>query len=116
MVDSVAAHAAQRKGTTMTKMVAAMKFDAQTGYPFAVGDAVLIRTVTMYQIGRVAKVGPDSITLVEASWVADIGRMSVALTTGSLSEVEKAPSWIVVGRGAVVDMYPWAHPLPESSR
>ncbi len=95
---------------------AAMEFDAKTGFPFSKGDAILIRTVTMYQIGRVVNVGPDSITLVEASWLADIGRLNVALSTGALSEVEKAPSWIVVGRGAIVDIYPWQHPLPESTK
>jgi hypothetical protein len=94
----------------------AMKFDAKTGFPFTKGDAILIRTVTMYQVGRVANVGLDSITLTEASWVADIGRLNVALSTGALSEVEKAPSWALVGRGAIVDIWPWNHALPESTK
>ena len=98
------------------KKANAMKFDAKTGYPFTAGDAILIRTVTMYQVGRVVKIGPDSITLDDASWLADIGRLNVALSTGVLSEVEKAPSWVVVGRGAIVDIYPWSHALPEATK
>jgi hypothetical protein len=98
------------------KTAASMKFDAKTGLPFAKGDAILIRTVTMYQVGRVVHVGPDSITLDDASWLADIGRLSVALSTGTLSEVERAPSWVVVGRGAIVDIYPWSHPLPQATK
>ncbi len=93
-----------------------VKFDARTGYPFGKGDAVLIRTVTMYQVGRVVNIGPDSITLEEASWLADVGKFSTALETGALSEVEKIPSWCVVGRGAIVDIFPWAHPLPTATK
>ena len=33
------------------------------GLPFGVGDKVLIRTVTMIQIGRVAGAGPDFLVL-----------------------------------------------------
>ncbi len=95
---------------------ARLTFDTKNGYPFKDGDSVLIRTVTMYQVGRVRNIGPDSITLDNASWVADIGRLSSALASGSLGEVERAPSWCVVGRGAIVDIWPWDHPLPESTK
>ena len=98
------------------KKSTALRFDPKSGFPFGIGDAILIRTVTMYQVGRVVNIGPDSITLDNASWLADIGRFSTALATGSLSEVEIAPSWVVVGRGAIVDIYPWSHPLPESTK
>lgn len=93
-----------------------LKFDAKTGYPFKKGDAILIRTVTMYQIGRVACIGADSITLIEASWLADTGKLSTALEKGTLNEVEKIPSWCTVGRGAIVDIFPWNHPLPEATK
>lgn len=98
------------------KEATGFKVNAATGFPFAEGDAILIRTVTMYQLGRVTHISPDSITLDNASWLADIGRLSVALSTGDLNEVEKVPSWIVVGRGAIVDIFPWNHPLPEKTK
>ncbi len=98
------------------KKTVGIKFDARTGFPFKKGDAILIRTVTMYQVGRVQNIGPDSITLDDASWLADIGRLGEALSTGKLNEVERAPSWAVVGRGAIVDIYPWAHPLPKLTK
>ena len=94
----------------------AIKFDTKTGFPFTKGDAILIRTVTMYQLGRVVNVGPDSITMSDASWIADIGRLNVALSTGSLNEIERAPSWVVIGRGAIVDIYPWSHDLPQATK
>lgn len=89
--------------------------DCATGFPFQVGDIVLIRTVTMYQVGRVAHVANDFITLTEASWVAEIGRLGEALESGKLREVEKAPEWICVGRGAIVDIFPWRHELPKAT-
>jgi len=99
-----------------TKKTAATKIDPKTGFPFSIGDSVLIRTVTMYQVGRVVSIGVDSIVLDEASWLADVGRLSEALANGSLREVEKVPSWVVVGRGAIVDMFPWNHPLPTATK
>ena len=97
---------------------ASIRFDAKTGYPFGVGDKILIRTVTMYQLGRVVHIGPDSITLADASWISDVGRFGKALKEGCdvLNEVEKGPSWVCVGRGAIVDVYPWAHDLPTESK
>jgi len=107
---------ATKKKASSKKAAPAFRFDAKTGFPFGVGDAILIRTVTMYQVGRVVNIGPDSITLAEASWLADIGRLSTALATGVLSEVEKVPAWVVVGRGAIVDIFPWPHPLPQATK
>jgi hypothetical protein len=87
-----------------------------TGLPFGVGDAILVRTVTMIQVGRVVAVGPEFITLDDAGWVADTGRFSTMLTSGVMSEFERAPSWVLVGRGAIVDIYPWSHALPQQTK
>lgn len=85
--------------------------------PFGVGDKILIRTVTHYQLGRVLDIGGDFISLAEASWVADTGKFSTALSEGELSEVERCPGpWSVVGRGAIVDIYPWDHELPGETK
>jgi|HubBroStandDraft_1064217.scaffolds.fasta_scaffold13713_2 hypothetical protein len=86
-----------------------------TPLPFTIGDAILIRTVTMIQLGRVVSIGPDFIVLKEAGWVACTKRFSVTLETGELDEFEKAPSWVLVGRGAVVDIWPWPHRLPDKT-
>jgi hypothetical protein len=79
-----------------------------------IGEAYIIRTVTMTVVGRVVSVHDHEIELADAAWVADSGRWAAALATGSLSEVEPCPDgqWIV-GRGAVVDAGPWRHPLPR---
>lgn len=82
---------------------------------FAVGDAVLIRTVTMIQTGRIVAAGTDWIELSDAAWIADTGRFSEALKSGTLNEVEPySKGRCVVGRGAIVDVADWTHDLPRA--
>jgi len=83
--------------------------------PFGPGDKVLIRTVTMAQIGEVQSVDATFIVLKEGGWLADSGRFSECLATGKLNEFERAPSWIVVAIGAIVDVFPWLHDVPKET-
>lgn len=85
-------------------------------FPFKPGDAVFIRTVTHHHTGRVLDVGRDWIKLDEGAWIADDGRFHVALRDGVFNEVEPIPSWFVVGRGAIIDIFPWGHPLPKVAK
>ena len=87
-----------------------------TPLPFGVGDAVLIRTVTMIQVGRVKAIGRDFFVLEDGGWIADTGRFSTMLETGAVNEFERAPSWMLVGRGAIVDVWPWAHAIPKATK
>src|SRR5215472_15094557 len=81
--------------------------------PFGIGDKVLIRTVTMYQLGVVKAIGRDFITLEDGGWAADLGRFGQALATGSISEFERAPSWFLVGQRRGPDhLHPRLHPRP----
>lgn len=83
--------------------------------PIAVGNTVLIRTVTMHYTGRIAALSKEEIVLEDAAWIADSGRFSTALATGSLNEVEPYPDGcpVSVNRGAVVDVAAWNHALPR---
>ena len=84
--------------------------------PFKEGDAVLIRTVTMIQLGRVKSIGSDFLVLEDGGWVADTGRFSTMLATGGMNEFERVPSWILIGRGAIVDAFPWTHAIPKETK
>jgi|HubBroStandDraft_5_1064220.scaffolds.fasta_scaffold549206_2 hypothetical protein len=84
--------------------------------PFKVGDAILVRTVTMIDVGRVRAIGRDFIVLEDGGWVADTARFSEMLATGKMNEFERAPSWFLVGRGAICDAFPWDHPLPKVTK
>lgn len=94
----------------------APKADTLAAHPYKVGDAVFIRTVTYHYIGKIVGVYANEITLVDATWVADSGRWSAALKTGTLSEVEPFPDGevVVVSRGTIVDVSPWRHALPRT--
>jgi hypothetical protein len=84
--------------------------------PYNLGDSVFIRTVTYHYTGRISAIYPGEIVLADAAWIADSGRFHVALATGALSEVEPYPAGVVISRGAIVDVSPWAHPLPRSAK
>lgn len=78
-----------------------------------VGDNVFVRTVTHYFTGRITEINQHWIALDDAAWIADTGRFAAALSTGSLLEVEPFPGPVVVARGSVIDVAPWAHELPR---
>ena len=81
-----------------------------------VGESIVIRTVTMAHVGRVTAISLDFIHLEDGGWIADTGRFSTMLETGELSEFERAPSWFLVARAAIVDVWPWTHPLPQKTK
>jgi hypothetical protein len=87
------------------------------GFPVAIGENILVRTVTMIQVGRLVAVGEHELTLEDAAWVADTGRFATMLATGKAEEVEPFPDGICfVGRGAIVDGCPWRHPLLRETK
>lgn len=80
--------------------------------PYPIGKNVLVRTVTMIQVGRLVEVGPQELVLEDASWVADTERWSEMLNTGSVRENEPYPEGrVIVGRGAIIDSCEWCHAL-----
>jgi hypothetical protein len=89
----------------------------RTPLPFKVGDAIIIRTVTLIDLGRVVAIGSDFITLTDGGWVASTGRFHEMLKTGKLDEFERCDlPWFLVGRGAICDVFPWAHDIPKVSK
>lgn len=84
--------------------------------PYHVGDAVFVRTVTYHYTGRISAIYPGEIVLADAAWIADSGRFHAALATGTLAEVEPYPAEVGISRGAIVDVSPWAHPLPRVAK
>jgi len=69
-----------------------------------IGANYLIRTVTMIDTGRLVAVTEHELVLEDAAWIADTGRFTDALTTGTFREVEPFPRGrVIIGRGAIVD-------------
>jgi hypothetical protein len=87
---------------------------SRQAFPAEPSEKVLIRTVTVYHVGRVVKVEGGYVHLEGASWVADTGRFGESLRTGTLNEVEYVDQ-VAISLSAVVDVFPWRHDLPSKS-
>ena len=83
---------------------------------YEIGKAYLIRTVTMADLGRLVAITDTDFVLEDASWIADTGRFSEALRSGTLSEVEPFPDRVIISRAAIVDGAEWPHPLPRTAK
>jgi len=79
--------------------------------PFEVGKCYLIRTVTMIQLGRLARIVGTFLVLDNAAWIADTGRFSDCLAHGTSFEVEPFGGSAIVNAGAIIDAAEWTHPL-----
>lgn len=90
--------------------------ESDTDTPFGTGDSVIVRTVTHYFVGRVVKFGAQWLTLSDASWIADTGRWSDALSSGNLNEIEPYPNGCSISIGAIVDISRWSPELPKSKK
>ena len=89
----------------------------KTDITLAEGEKVFVRTVTHYYTGRVVAVDDRWLALTDAAWIADTGRWSLALETGTLNEVEPYldGDTVLVHLGAVIDVSPWHHDLPRAT-
>jgi len=85
-------------------------------HPYTLGAKVLIRTVTMTQLGRITEIHPGELVLEDASWIGDTGRFHVALRDGVLSDIEPADGRVIVSRGAICDCWEWRHDLPRDAK
>lgn len=81
-----------------------------------IGRNYFIRTVTHHIIGRLLSVTAQELFLEDAAWVAEDGRFSECLASGKVKEADPAPNGqCIVGRGSLIDAYPWNHPLIRQS-
>ena len=81
--------------------------------PYKIGACYLFRLVTNYRTGRVVAVFPQEIVLEDSAWVCDTGRYADCLRNGTFNEVEPSPGNVIIGRGSIVDVDEWNHPLPR---
>ena len=86
-------------------------------HPIQVGRAVFIRTVTHHHVGRVKGLvnlsGVAFVELTDCAWIADDGRFSEALASGSCNEVEPFPAGsVLIGLGSIVDAAVWSGTIP----
>jgi hypothetical protein len=83
--------------------------------PFEIGKSYFIRTVTYHVIGTVESIKGPFLVLSEASWIADSGRFSKAISEGELSEVEYVGE-MIVNTSAIADATRWNHKNPKVTK
>ena len=84
---------------------------------WAIGEAYILRTVTMILTGRLVAFDDHELWLEDACWIADTARWSETLRTGAVCEAEPYPDgFVAVGRGALVDAATWSAPLPREPK
>ena len=84
-------------------------------FPFDIGGAYFIRTVTYHLTGRVTTISGGFLVLEDAAWIADSGRFTQALQNGTLSEVEPVGK-AIVNLQAITDAFEWKHALPTTQK
>ena len=70
---------------------------------YKIGKNYFIRTATYHCTGKLVSVTDSDFVLSTAAWIADSGRFSDALATGSFKEVEMYTSDVIVNRAGIVD-------------
>lgn len=90
----------------------------QPTIPVEVGKAYLFRTIGYHWLGRVIAVNGRWLTIDDASWVADTGRYSEAISgkIGSLSssELEPSPRPVLLNSDHVTDAVSYPFEIPRS--
>lgn len=79
-----------------------------------VGETYYVRTVRNDYVGRLASIdGPYSLTLTDAAWVSESGRLGDFMRTGRAEGMEVEPVGVVGLQW--LDWSPWPHALfPEA--
>ena len=95
------------------------KKDAEAeSHSLIIGEAVLIRTVTLHYTGRIKAVTRSDVVLTDAAWIANTGRFATALKQGLQPETEVEPFCddVIVNRDVIVDVTKWRHALPRDQK
>lgn len=86
--------------------------------PYQVGKNYFVKLVTHYLTGKLVRVTPKELVMVDVAWIADTGRYMQFLKDGTLNEVEPYPDGqeVIIGRGALIDATEWKHALPRAQK
>ena len=84
--------------------------------PFEIGTAYFVRTLTYHIVGKLVKKTGTFLVFKDAAWVADSGRFTQAIDTGTLSEVEPVSVTVFVNTQNICDAFEWKHKLPREQK
>lgn len=89
---------------------------AQPELPFKIGQAYLIRTVTLYYTAKVSDIVGKFLILDECAWIPDTGRFMQAIEKGTFGEVEPMGNSIILNTDSVIDATPIDFKLPKEQK
>ena len=119
-VEELEAMLEKRKEVEIKRGIEILNEEELKTHPYEIGKNYLIRTVTVFQVGRLVKVYDNELVITEASWVADTGCFSDSLKDGlessTTSEIEPFNSDVIINRGAIVDVCVYNHSLPTTAK
>ena len=75
-----------------------------------IGECYYIRTLTDHWVGRVVDIGHFTVTLTDAAWIADSGRLHEFMRRGRADNMEVEPVGTVGGLQYTAWL-PWPFPL-----
>jgi hypothetical protein len=85
-------------------------------HPFKIGENYFIRTITAHYTGKLVKVFPTELVLIDCAWIADDGRFTDSFEK-EYEEVEPFPDGeVIIGRGAVLDASIIKKALPRKQK
>ncbi len=86
--------------------------------PFTIGTSYLIRTVTMIYTGKLVKIYPNELVIVNAAWIPETQRWADSVAKGVFKEVEPYPpkTEVILMKGAILDASPVQWELPSKQQ
>lgn len=95
-----------RKDSIKSQLLSEEDYENNPHWPWIIGAAYMIRTVTFHDHGTIVGVTAQEIVLKKAAWIPDSGRWWNFIT-GKAKPNEVEPfaeeSLVIIGRGAIVD-------------
>jgi hypothetical protein len=86
-------------------------------HPYKIGQAYLIRTITMIYTGRLLEVYPQELVIEDAAWIPETARWADTCKNGNVNECEPYPEGkVIIGRGAILDVCEWNTELPRGQK
>ena len=100
------------------KDLVSVQSGSKTLLPLEVGANYFISTVTKYYTGRLVRFDDTSLTIVDASWIADTGRFADAIKSFNFSEVEPYPDGeeVIIPMQVGVDFFKSKSSLPRGQK
>jgi hypothetical protein len=90
----------------------------KTKTPYKIGKNYMIRTVTMIYTGHLIAEYDKELVLTSVAWIPETARWKESCAKGNFNEVEPYPekTEVIIGKGAILDMFVVDWELPKEQK